>query len=93
MAGVDTVRRECIASPIREAQAGTQGSAPPGFGGATERRSRFGPGNSVRSHTPAYRDAALGAAAVTRQTVLPTSSATSRAPVLSMATPTGRPRA
>ena len=32
-------------------------------------------------------------AAVTRQTVLPTSSAISRAPVLSTATPTGRPRA
>lgn len=45
-----------------------------------EAPARRGPGN--------YR-----AAAVTRQTLLPTSSATNKAPCLSMATPTGRPRA
>jgi transposase-like protein len=50
-------------------------------------------GSPLRPPARPYRDAALGAAAVTRQTVLPTSSATSSAPVLSMATPTGRPRA
>jgi hypothetical protein len=40
-----------------------------------------------------YRPAAVCPAAVTLQTVLPTSSAISKAPVLSIATPTGRPRA
>ena len=37
------------------------------------------------------REENYGAAAVTRQTTLPTSSATSNAPRLSIATPTGRP--
>ncbi|QFI76109.1 hypothetical protein F8237_29165 [Bradyrhizobium betae] len=40
-----------------------------------------------------YRCVSCGCAAVTRHTVLPLSSAMSSAPLLSRATPTGRPRA
>jgi hypothetical protein len=54
---------------------------------------RFANGPSPGRLNPCLSDDRYCPAAVTRQTVLPTSSAINKAPVLSTATPTGRPRA